>query len=505
MVWCSTVGASKRNVYLLKKKFEGDPPHLSFETAYLAMSQPFSCEPIVRLIDAHLEGPQKDRHAHSIVAASMPDSGLGDQLSGFIAVLAIAVATGRRMEIQPDRLGEPSYLSVGFTIGFDASFTGEHSWFAKATAWRRSTQFRENTHSLTHRQYKPQHEQWGATFAHSQGILASRMLVPSPSGRYPPTHAQDLTRSSELFIAGNVGARVFRSYFAQQLQRRNITYSPEHMACALRRVLLGASDRVAAAMQRLRPYVPSDNSRLVGVHIRSEAHLISRSSASELARYATGRGDSTVFAGCNPTSDHQRQSTGRSLANFSEFWLASRVAATWLVESGSQKSSPGKRPRLEGWNYSSVKWLLVSDDSELKRQAQASMPERLLATGLVPTHVGVCGAPVGAQGHRQGVEETVAEMLLLAESRVLVFSRSRFPVAALLLSRTCKQAFQLRRDGSCGRTASFAMNPTELLQPWQRHSAWRFPARCLAGSIYTISALQDRRGQLVSNPALEEF
>jgi len=470
-----------------------------------------SCDPVVQIIEEHLIGAQLQAKADAIVAANLPDSGIGDALSDFLAVLTIAVATGRRMEVMPDHPAFPGYISeTSFVFAFNATFTGNRGWLAESVAWRRHAQLAKHNKSL--RQYKPAGSEWGATFAHGQHDLASRLLVPSPSGRYPPTHKRDLKRGWELFIAGNVGGRVFRTYFARRLAHRNISYSPQHMACALQYVLVHPTDGVKAEMARLRPYATSAKGGLVGVHIRSEAYLISRQSGSDAARYsgsAIDRGDRTVFAGCR-NENGRFEPTSRQLSNYSEFWFGCRIAATWLANSLASREESAEQPfNATRQRYDSIQWLLVSDDAELKWSAQASLPGRLLTTSLTPTHVGVCGAR--AQSQRQSVEETVAEMLLLAESRVLLFSRSRFPVSALLLSRSCQKAFYLRRvRGSCARPEGNGSRKTsllDLLEPWQR--GWRSVVsgvnRCMQGALYAISTLHDQRGLLTTSIALDEF
>ena len=51
--------------------------------------------------------------------------GLGDQLFALLGSIALAVITGRRLEVAPQLI---SYVHVGFRLVFDADYTAEASW-----------------------------------------------------------------------------------------------------------------------------------------------------------------------------------------------------------------------------------------------------------------------------------------------------------------------------------------------------------------------------------------
>ena len=54
------------------------------------------------------------------------------------------MATGRRVEVQPDVLGQPSYLHA-FRLTFDVHFSGNSSWFTEWAPWHEQiAQQREN-------------------------------------------------------------------------------------------------------------------------------------------------------------------------------------------------------------------------------------------------------------------------------------------------------------------------------------------------------------------------
>jgi hypothetical protein len=358
------------------------------------------------------------------------------------------------------------------------------------------------------------HEQWGLTVAIDEATLAARLIVPSPSGRYPPMHPATFDRRYEFVAGGNVGAVIFRAYFTRLLAVQNVEYSPHAIKCALRHLLRPTAE-VRNLVAAIRPPVAM-TTRLIGVHIRSEAHLLNRGAHNEGARYelrsASTAGSSggvfaadRVFAGCAVEKDGVSH---RHLANYSEFWLAALAATrSWRqVQRDAQ-----------------VRWLVVSDSAALKRQAQTSWPQLVATTNVQPTQAGACD-PSGSSAatHRDHVLRTVAELLLLSEAHVLVLGRSRFPMAALLLSGTCRESHHLFLDKRCrrrqrGRTpraADIAFAPEQLETyatpevvaiPTARRPGHRMLQCFGASAAYSARSLQEPDGSLEADPILNNF
>ena len=148
------------------------------------------------------------------------------------------------------------------------------------------------------------------------------------------------------------------------------------------------------------------------------------------------------------------------------------------------------------------------------KEAQA-WPERVVTTSVLPAQVGACGDHLSAAERRTRVLLTVAELMLLSESRVLVLGRSRFPVAALLLSRSCRQSFHLFLDRRCrrgGRSqrlvgAAAARSLTEEAVPMlDMNSRNRRAMRCIGtDGAYTARRLQDGNGQLLQDGMVSMF
>ena len=522
-----------------------------------AATPPPSCGAIISLVDLYLQGPHQRNKSHTLIALSSPESGIGDQLSNFLGALTLAIGTNRRLEILPDGLGTTSYLAAGFDLNFDASYTGKREWHEEALRWVRAelrSSLRANATLGVHEKTRTRlpryaaYAEWGVTAAVDEPNLAARLLIPSPSGRFPPMHTETLTRGVEFVLGGNVGANVFREYFERKLnaQKPPIEYSPHAVGCVLRHLLRQPTSAVRSLVASMRPKglpeqrAPASSNAAadlqslalghaaaasstskprmtVGVHIRAEAHLLNRAFKSEAARFeqqlSGGRfAADKVFAGCN--SDKGGGSPHRQLSNYSEYWLAALAATRrWRTRIKPAASA------AEDKDDDDVRWLVVSDDAELKKQAQSTWPKLVSATSLVPTQAGACedasSTTARSNSHREHVLHTVAELLLLAESDILILGRSRFPLAALLLSHTCTEAYHLFLDRRCrkapryGKSTPFAAGDLkhQYVQPWIQINKWsRKVLKCFGASrAYSARALHDEDGWLRRDEMLVNF
>ena len=330
-----------------------------------------TCPAVVSEITRHAQTVQSRPSADALVVISTPESGIGDQISAFLSALTVAVATGRRLEILPDGVsGVTSYIAAGFNLPFDVRYTGGANWVVDARTWYKTEypRLKPNASSILQNLVRVEREAWGLTVTTSQPALTGRLIVPSPSGLYPPMHPkvthvhtptcaypciqvqvqvqvqvgtymcidmhhQVLRRRHEFLLGGNVGASVFRTYFERHLRARGIGYSPQAVSCMLKQTLR-PSDAVLALVAAMRPptllqrpptlswkfeaeqlrrshhSLPGGGGGggvvVVGVHIRSEAHLLNRAAHTEDARYLSRAGASAasafaadvVFAGC---------------------------------------------------------------------------------------------------------------------------------------------------------------------------------------------------------------
>lgn len=328
-------------------------------------------------------------------------------------------------------------------------------------------------------------------------------------------HGKALRRRWEFFLGGNTGTAMWAALARVELGRRNLTYEAEHVRCALRH-LLRPSAAVLAAMARLRPGVstppppPSASSSsltaelTVGIHVRAEAHLIDRREGRDGAFHATLENEQAADRTmCRPGS----AGTAHILEHFGEYWVAARVAT----------ALQGSR-LLQGSNLAAAetaRWLLVSDSAVLKAAALARWPRRVRTMPVRPSHI-LCGHGADLSAGAERRVETVAELLLLAESRVLVIGKSRFAFAALLLS-ACAQAYVvlLAKKGCRNGAATPPPLPRTVakdsdalaLPPGPRHAPSPRMLHgmlvCLGGGPYTAMALQDGSGRFLKGHGIE--
>ena len=90
------------------------------------------CSPIAALLDAHTASAQAMSRTSILVHVERPfkPGGVGDQFAGLLGSIALAVATGRRLELAPQ---STSYLRLGFNFPFDTDYTGAQSWLSQIT------------------------------------------------------------------------------------------------------------------------------------------------------------------------------------------------------------------------------------------------------------------------------------------------------------------------------------------------------------------------------------
>ena len=515
-----------------------------------------ACSLILEAIDAHMHGAHQ-RSSNVVVGLTL-DGGIGDQLSSFLGTLTLAVGTQRRLEILPDGNGTTSYIDAGFRLAFDAKYSGRQSWIHEAR--QASPSLEANATQSLKRLPHLRASHWGLTLATDEAALAARLLVPSPSGIYPPMHPKVFQQPHEFVVGGNFGAVVFRSFFERTLRQRGVKYRDDAVGCVLRR-LLQPSPAVNELIAQLRPpqmrrdplslgevstaSMPASAAPLlIGVHIRARAHLINRAARSESARYElrsppavrdSGFGDGPfaadlVFKGCGthaPAASEAISEPQPQIANFSEYWLAALAATRrW---SGREADARGRLP--------TARWLIVSDTAALKAEAHKAWPHLVAISSVepAPPHVRVCDhasaatatvATAAAAARRAKVLHTIAELYLLSEADVLVLGRSRFPMAALLLSRTCRASLHLFLDRRCRRarrprplimnsTAErpFAPSTLEQSEPpafdasaLSRGTSSRKALRCFGtGAEYSARTLQGVDGRLQHDGMLSYF
>lgn len=174
---------------------------------------------MTRRIDAHVAAAQQRSNNRTLVLVNF--GGVGDQLSGLLAAVTVALASGRRLEVAPDMPGSVSYIgSAGFELLIDGAYTGDVAWIDRSRGWWAELRTRNSSgraRSLPRLEVPV--EPWAFTMGQDHWALSTRLVVPSPSGTYPPQHRSVLRKPHELFLGGNVGAyRRRRSKFSRHLR-----------------------------------------------------------------------------------------------------------------------------------------------------------------------------------------------------------------------------------------------------------------------------------------------
>ena len=476
-----------------------------------------SCAPITAALDAHFASAQRKSNRRRVIAYFGRLSGIGDQVSGLMSALTIAIASRRRLEVAPE---PTSYINHAFSLPFDSRYTGDATSVREIDEWVRTTFWPEHWRRMNTSDHVidlPRVER--SSYALTVGInwphLMSRLVVPSPSGKYAPLHTKLFSRDGEFVMGGNTGSTVFRTYFEHALEASGSSFHDEHFACAVRHVLR-PTEEVKAALAAMRPWPPPASAPRaarhvrVGLHIRADAHLINRLKGNDAARHltlATDRAaDSALCGGA------RREPTAHTVAAFGEYWITARAASgNWSTWTLPAHAVPASVVAAMSMPSVSDRWLLVSDSAELKRAAAAAWPGRLFTTAVRPSHV-LCGelgadgaggagarrpALPGGERRRLEMVETVAEVLLLGESDALVIGRSRFAYVALLLSKTCRRAFHVTLDRRCRpyATSEGVRRANARYVAARPDETWA--ARCIGpDGQYSVRSLVDATGAL---------
>lgn len=448
-----------------------------------------NCAPIISLLDAHVRGSQQRSKPGGRtlvhVVRSMKRPGLGDQLTAFLGSMALAVATGRRLEIAPQPF---SYVHVAFQLPFDTNYSGDTSWLlaslspsalrggglgnhsviingihtmgaiafentkdamafdlclSKETIRRARTfnntkrvskaldriAFRWERHLYRNKWSYGTRRGHGLTTTHCQARLAA---MTNWTGDASP-----LDQTVELFAAGNAGSVIFKKLMTTELTG---WYNNMYPACALRHWLRPTAD-VAAARERLRPWAAGLDSSVrgqqtIGIHIRANAFLAAKRSGHDEQKFSA-MGDSVkdTDLGASCKQKAARMAGGatqvqHNAVDFNEFWLTALELESAMTTVTALYRTALVSPK--------VRWFLVTDSVSLKRSALQLCGSQLVVTDITPSHIYCIEDEVVKL--RASIIETVSELLLLAECDVLVHARSRFPLAALYLGERFRQA-----------------------------------------------------------------
>ena len=367
-----------------------------------------ACDLVRREIAAFARGPQVDPSSKLLVA-SFGGGGLGDQASGFLGSLALAMLTSRRLAFAADDAGAivGAALEPSFPVRRVASPPSPTSHAACA----------DRNVSLA--SLRVASDGAAATDLYCAGHALERAFGGGDDPRAFGREANAFFAADvERVVPGNAGDRLLRHWFAAAANATKASADLlELSACALRAALKpSAAARAAAAAAA--PWGGRRPERVVGVHVRAARYLRGDAYGGAL--------DDAVFS-CGDEAN---------ATDFADVFAAAAEAER----------------RLGG----PATWLLLSDSAALKRAAARAYPGKVVATAAAPRHAAADAAPCGRRRLDGAAVDVAAEMLLLAASDAIVAGASRFATVATFFCEPCAAAYRLAACPAGGGPRSVA-------------------------------------------------
>ena len=368
----------------------------------------------------------------------LPAGGIGDQASGFLGAVVIAMITDRYLQIprhsfwytalvpkfesrrpetgEPDTGGDeavPRWICDGEREMDLDQFLSKHRW------WSRNDTAVTNLYCTTHQ----------------LGFMRRRGGV----RRY-------LDAYHERVRVGNVGTELFHMWVATRLRHRQSPADPILLPCAFRS-LFTAAERAIDAAKIAAPWIEKPPF-IVNIHVRASRYL---------AKDSYGDNNDNVFS-CHPPV--------YKASDFTDIWNTA-----YVVEAA-----------IAGNRSSEVRWLLTSDSESLKDSAAKVFPQKIVTSTIIPRHNDFkvqqykCGdtkesskssssssrkkvhnalssssKKSGDEGLRRRrrklledqnftvEEETIGELLLLSQADAIITGKSRFAKTAIMLCDMCQK------------------------------------------------------------------
>ena len=375
----------------------------------------FSCEEkggvmesILQRVDAFAE---EERYAPRRVTF-VASSGLGDQVSGFLAAVAFAMVTGRRLEV-----ASTGFFGLGFEPRFPADATVAVSRLPNPG--RHSEWSIEEWHGRV-REEKSEKVATSNLFFGAPHLL--RLAKRRPAKELASSLDDLFDKDHEIIDFGNTGYYVLSLWLETFLSKKTAArHHARAMACVLRRTLKFSPEVEAYAKGLLSKADQKNdvsswssaesNHQILGLHLRAERYMRG-------GIYGDDIKDDTVF-GCAPPNFQ--------VANFTDLWDAAR--------------------HLEGELAGKWRWLLVTDSASLKKNALDTFgPDKIIVTDVVPTH----NEPERRKGdchHRRRLQNAevaaLAELWLLAHSNAIIHGDSKYSTTAVFFCDTCRRVVYL--------------------------------------------------------------
>ena len=208
--------------------------------------------------------------------------GLGDQLNGFLMSATIALLTRRRLELAPSATG---YVQAGFTLPFDARFTGSAELLAAAStrppldcesisrlaAAKNASGVRSDRLWALHRLPHPTRTSAAAAMFYCGGVCrcsATTSLMEALESSADGAGTRVLDREYEFVVGANAGMHAFGVLW-RALVRRGFAGVTPRARCVFLHWLRPTAE-VVAAVDRLQPWKTLPGETTLAIHIRAE-------------------------------------------------------------------------------------------------------------------------------------------------------------------------------------------------------------------------------------------
>ena len=367
--------------------------HFAFVLLF-GVAQAFTCEgtpeEILSRVEAFTEAQKHERQRRVVYAAS---SGLGDQVSGFLAAVAFAMMTDRRLEV-----ARRGFFGRGLETTFTADTTGPIPPLPPNPG-RHNDWTLDEWHSTVREKTNDEAAVSNLFFAASHFLRASKFKAPADFGN---TLNELFDSETEYIDFGNTGYYVVGLWLETFLGKKTAAkHHAKAMACVLRKTL-----RLSLEVQDLARNLttPWPKESILAIHVRAVRYQRG-------GIYGDDARDDRVF-GCAPPSFH--------VNNFTDVW----DAAVALEK---------EQPDL------SWRWLLVTDSGSLKKAALDTFgPEKILATTVVPTH-----NEKGCQSSQSDDVAALAELWLLAHADAILHGDSKYSTTAVFFCESCHRVVYL--------------------------------------------------------------
>jgi len=358
----------------------------------------------------------------------LPYGSVGDQVSGFLGSVIIAIVTGRFLLVPRESFWFNG-VAPTFATGTGQSNKREDTVMTPSSVCDHPRERRMNLDQfLALRRQRSANHSIAWTNMYCADHQLDEMERSGGLSRY-------LTAKHERIRVGNIGHRLF-DVWLQRLgklsQGRLISTNPlvrgALYPCVFRRILK-ASERVERAVtEAFRPRIGERVLPIIGIYVRAARYL---------TRSIQKRNDNDPFR-CNEAKLHAK--------NFSDIWEAARMLEIKLTD-----ANPDDKSTIH------ARWLFVTDSTYLKKSALETFgPNKIRISQIRPTyktnakHCTKMNSPpqlpyidgnLKTPHYLSPEEQTIFELVMLSRTDALLVGQSRFSSLAVFWCRKCREVW----------------------------------------------------------------